>query len=47
MTAVFFYRDPGYDANNATYFDTNQIETGEISGDRMILLRRSSKELHP
>lgn len=40
--SCLFYRDPGYDVNNATYFDTEQIESKEISGDHMILLRRSS-----
>ncbi|KKH96456.1 hypothetical protein EO95_10510 [Methanosarcina sp. 1.H.T.1A.1] len=40
--SCLFYRDQGYDANNATYFNTNQIESREISGDRMVLLRRSS-----
>jgi len=40
--SCIFYRDPGYDVNNATYFDTNQIDSREISDDRMILLRRSA-----
>lgn len=40
--SCLFYRDQRYDANNATYFNTNQIESREISGDRMVLLRRSS-----
>lgn len=40
--SCLFYRDPGYDANNATYFNTEQIASGEISGDHMILLRKSS-----
>lgn len=40
--SCLFYRDPGYDADNATYFNTEQIASGEISGDHMILLRRSS-----
>ncbi len=42
--SCLFYRDPGYDVNNATYFNTEQIASGEISGDHMILLRRSSLE---
>ncbi|MDY9926412.1 hypothetical protein [Methanosarcina sp.] len=40
--SCLFYRDSGYDANNATYFDTHQIESREINGDSMILLRRSA-----
>jgi hypothetical protein len=40
--SCLFYRNPGYDVNNATSFDTNQIESREISGDQMILIRRSS-----
>ena len=40
--SCLFYRDQGYDENNATYFNTNQIETREISGDGMVLLRRST-----
>lgn len=40
--SCLFYRDPGYDVNNATYFNTKQIESREISGDHMVLLRRSA-----
>lgn len=40
--SCLFYRDPGYDGNNATYFDTEQIKSREISGNHMVLLRRSS-----
>lgn len=40
--SCLFYRDPGYNVDNATYFDVNQIESKEISGEHMILLRRSS-----
>lgn len=40
--SCIFYRDPGYDVNNATYFNTKQVNSREISGDHMILLRRSS-----
>lgn len=40
--SCLFYRDSRYDVNNATYFNTHQIESREISGDRMILLRRSA-----
>lgn len=40
--SCLFYRDPGYNVDNATYFDTNQIESREIGGNHMVLLRRSS-----
>lgn len=40
--SCLFYRDRGYDENNATYFNTNQIESREISDGRMVLLRRST-----
>jgi len=40
--SCLFYRDRGYNADNATYFNTNQIESGEISGDRLVLLRRAA-----
>jgi len=40
--SCLFYRNQGYDTNNATYFNTNQIETREISGDGMVLLRKST-----
>ena len=42
--SCLFYRDPGYDATNATYFNTNQTESREISGNSMVLLRRSTLE---
>ncbi len=40
--SCLYYRDPGYDLNNGTYFNTDQIESKEISDNSMILLRRSS-----
>jgi len=40
--SCLFYRDPGYNVNNATYFNTNQVESGEINGERLILLRRAA-----
>jgi hypothetical protein len=40
--SCLFYRNPKYDVNNGTYFNTDQIESKEISGDSMILLRRST-----
>ncbi|MDI9395669.1 MAG: hypothetical protein QM426_09765 [Euryarchaeota archaeon] len=40
--SCIFYRDPVYDVNNATSFNINQVNSREISGYHMILLRRSS-----
>jgi len=40
--SCLFYRDPAYDVNNATSFDTDQVESREIRGAHMILLRRSA-----
>ncbi|HIH94538.1 TPA: hypothetical protein HA338_11090 [Methanosarcina acetivorans] len=40
--SCLFYRDPGYNVDNATYFNTNQVESGEISGEHLVLLRRAT-----
>lgn len=40
--SCLFYRDPGYNGDNATYFNGKQIESREIDGDNMVLLRKSS-----
>ncbi|AKB76164.1 hypothetical protein MSLAZ_2903 [Methanosarcina lacustris Z-7289] len=40
--SCLFYRDRGYNADNATYFNTNQIKSREISDGCMVLLRRST-----
>ena len=40
--SCLFYRDRGYDSSNATYFNIKHIQTGEIDGNPMILLRKST-----
>jgi hypothetical protein len=40
--SCLFYRDTGYDSSNATYFNIKNIQTGEIDGNSMILLRKST-----
>ncbi|AKB30436.1 hypothetical protein MSSIT_3717 [Methanosarcina siciliae T4/M] len=40
--SCLFYRDPGYNVDNATYFNTNQVESGEISSEHLVLLRRAT-----
>lgn len=40
--SCLFYRDRGYDSSNATYFNIQHIQTGEIAGNPMILLRKST-----
>ncbi|WP_292389024.1 hypothetical protein [Methanosarcina sp. UBA5] len=40
--SCLFYRDGGYDSSNATYFNIQHIQTGEIDGNPMILLRKST-----
>ena len=40
--SCLFYRDRGYDSSNATYFNIQHIQTGEINGNPMILLREST-----
>jgi hypothetical protein len=40
--SCLFYRDKGYDPSNGTYFDTQDIKTGEIKGDPIVLLRKST-----
>ena len=40
--SCLFYRDRGYDSSNATYFNIQHIQTGEIDGSPMILLRKST-----
>jgi len=40
--SCLFYRDKGYDSSNATYFNIQHIQTGEINGSSMILLRKST-----
>ncbi|HHV24336.1 MAG: hypothetical protein PHG79_01235 [Methanosarcina sp.] len=40
--SCLFYRDREYDSSNATYFNIQHIQTGEINGNPMILLRKST-----
>ncbi|AKB56364.1 MULTISPECIES: hypothetical protein [Methanosarcina] len=40
--SCLFYRDRAYDTRNATYFNIQHIQTGEIDGDPTILLRKST-----
>ncbi|HWR25541.1 MAG TPA: hypothetical protein VN278_04825, partial [Methanosarcina sp.] len=40
--SCLFYRDAGYDPNNGTYFDTRDVETREIEGNPLVLLRKST-----
>lgn len=40
--SCLFYRDRGYDSNNATYFNIQHIQTGEIDGNPIVLLRKST-----
>jgi len=40
--SCLFYRNRGYDSSNATYFNIQHIQTGEINGSSMILLRKST-----
>lgn len=40
--SCLFYRDRGYDSSNATYFNIQHIQTGEINGNPMVLLREST-----
>ncbi|WP_240664612.1 hypothetical protein [Methanosarcina sp. MSH10X1] len=40
--SCLFYRDRGYDTSNATYFNIQHIQTGEIAGNPMVLLRKST-----
>ena len=40
--SCLFYSNPKYDNRNATYFNTQQINTGEINETSMVLLRKST-----
>ncbi|WP_230669872.1 hypothetical protein [Methanosarcina barkeri] len=40
--SCLFYRDRAYDSSNATYFNIQHIQTGEIDGSPTILLRKST-----
>jgi len=40
--SCLFYRDRGYDSSNATYFNIQHIQTGEIDGSPTVLLRKST-----
>lgn len=40
--SCLFYRDREYDSSNATYFNIQHIQTGEIDGNPMVLLRKST-----
>lgn len=40
--SCLFYRDRGYDSSNATYFNIQHIQTGEIAGNPLVLLRKST-----
>ena len=40
--SCLFYRNPGYNSSNAKYFDIQNIKTGEIDGNPMVLLRKST-----
>src|SRR5665647_585814 len=40
--SCLFYSDSGYNSSNARYFNIQQIKTGEIEGNSMVLLRKST-----
>jgi hypothetical protein len=40
--SCLFYKDTKYNSNNAKDFDINNINTGEINGNPMVLLRKST-----
>jgi len=40
--SCIFYSDSGYNPNNATYFNIHNIQTREIDGNSMVLLRKST-----
>jgi hypothetical protein len=40
--SCLFYSDHQYDSSNATYFNIQHIQTGEIDGNSMVLLRKST-----
>lgn len=40
--SCLFYSNPKYDNRNATYFNTQQINTGEVNETSMVLLRKST-----
>ncbi len=40
--SCIFYSDSGYNPNNATYFNIHNIQTKEIDGNSMVLLRKST-----
>jgi hypothetical protein len=40
--SCLFYCNPGYDYSNATYFNIQHIETGEIDKESIIILRKST-----
>lgn len=40
--SCLFYSDSGYNSSNARYFNIQQIKTGEIEGNTMVLLRKST-----
>lgn len=40
--SCLFYSDSGYNSSNARYFNIQQIKTGKIEGNSMVLLRKST-----
>ena len=40
--SCIFYSDSGYNPSNATYFNIHNIQTKEIDGNSMVLLRKST-----
>jgi hypothetical protein len=40
--SCIFYSDSGYNTSNATYFNIHNIQTKEIDGNSMVLLRKST-----
>ena len=40
--SCLFYSDSGYNSSNARYFNIQHIKTGEIEGNSMVLLRKST-----
>jgi hypothetical protein len=40
--SCLFYSDSGYNSSNASYFDIQHVRTGEIEGNLMVLLRKST-----
>ena len=40
--SCLFYSDSGYNSSNARYFNIQHIQTGEIDGNPMVLLRKST-----